>query len=174
MKPEPFILPYKGIMPKIHPSAYIAPGAMVVGDVEIGANASIWPGCVVRGDVNFIRIGEGTNVQDGTVIHVWRNGGPTIIGKGITIGHCVLLHACTLEDYCFIGMRATVMDFAVVESGAMVAAGALVTPKKRVPKGEIWGGNPAKLLRPLSDEERKFIPVSEANYIKLAKEYQNA
>lgn len=169
---QPIILPYKGIMPKIHPTAFIAAGAVIVGDVEIGANANIWFGCVIRGDVQSIRIGEGTNVQDGTVIHVTRGDGPTVIGKGITIGHSALLHACTLEDGCFIGMHATVMDKAVVESGAMVAAAALVTPNKRVLKGQIWGGNPAKFMRELTEKESAYIKTSEENYIRLAKEYQ--
>ncbi len=174
---RPFILPYQGefsstkVLPHIHPSAYIAPGAALIGDVQIGADSGIWFGCVVRGDVNYIRIGERTNVQDGTVIHVTRHTGPTIIGSNITIGHSVLLHACTLEDECFIGMRATVMDGVVVESGAMVAAGALVTPGKRVPKGQLWAGNPAKYFRDLNADEVKFFGVSAQNYVDLAREY---
>src|ERR1700722_17636607 len=126
------IMPYKNIIPTIDPDAFIAEGAVVIGDVHIGSKSNIWFGCVVRGDVNYIRIGERTNIQDGSVIHVTRKTGPTVIGSGITIGHNVLLHACTLEDDCFIGMHATIMDGAVVESGAWVAAGALVTPNKRI------------------------------------------
>ena len=171
---SPIILPYRGIMPKIAPNAFIAPGAVIIGDVEIGSKANIWFGCVIRGDVQSIRIGEGTNVQDGTVIHVTRGDGPTIIGKGITIGHSALLHACTLEDDCFIGMHATVMDKAVVESGAMVAASALIAPNKRVLAGQIWAGNPAKFMRPLSEKESAFIPQSRDNYIKLADEYRSS
>lgn len=167
----PKILPYHGILPTIHPSAFIAPGAVVIGDVHIGAQSNVWFGCVIRGDVAPIRIGERTNIQDGTVIHVTRQIGPTSIGSGITIGHCALLHACTLEDGCFIGMRATVMDFAVVESGAFVGAGALVTPKKRVAAGEMWMGNPAKFIRAVSEAEAAFIPVSAQNYVELAVEY---
>lgn len=169
---HPIILPYRGIMPKIASDAFIAPGAVIIGDVEIGSKANIWFGCVVRGDVQSIRIGEGTNVQDGTVIHVTRGDGPTIIGKNITIGHSALLHACTLEDDCFIGMHSTIMDKAVVESGAMVAAGALIAPSKRVPKGQIWAGNPAKYLRDLKDKEAEFIGMSATNYIALAEEYK--
>lgn len=172
MPHAPIILPYKGIMPKIAPDAFIAPGAVVIGDVEIGPKANIWFGCVIRGDVQSIRIGAGTNVQDGTVIHVTRGDGPTIIGKGITIGHSVLLHACTLEDGCFIGMHSTIMDKAVVETGAMVAAGALIAPGKRVPKGQIWAGNPGKYLRDMKPAEAEFIGISEQNYIKLAADYQ--
>lgn len=171
---KPVILPYRGKLPKISPDAFIASGAVVIGDVEIGAYTNVWFGCVIRGDVNTIRIGERTNIQDGTVIHVTRKTGPTKIGSGITIGHSVLLHACTLEDNCFIGMHSTVMDNAVVESGSMVAAGALVTPNKRVPKGQIWGGNPAKFLRDLKPQEVEFIKISENNYVELAEEYKTA
>lgn len=168
----PIILPYRGIMPKIAPDAFIAPGAVITGNVEIGPKANIWFGCVIRGDVQSITIGAGTNVQDGTVIHVTRTDGPTIIGKGVTIGHSALLHACILEDGCFIGMHATVMDQAVVESGAMVAAGALIAPGKRVLKGQIWAGNPGKYLRDLKPKEAEFIAISERNYIALAEEYK--
>ena len=172
MSHAPTILPYKGILPTIHPDAYIAPGAVIIGDVHIGAFTNIWPGVVIRGDVAPIRIGERTNIQDGTVIHVTRVVGPTTIGSGITIGHQALLHACTLQDGCFIGMRATVMDFAVIETGAFVAAGALVTPKKQVKSGEMWMGNPAKFARPVNAEESAFIPVSAQHYVDLAEEYK--
>jgi carbonic anhydrase/acetyltransferase-like protein (isoleucine patch superfamily) len=172
MTHTPIILPYKGIMPKIAPDAFIAPGAVVIGDVVIGSKTNVWFGCVIRGDVNIIRIGERTNIQDGTVIHITRKTGPTMIGSGITIGHSVLLHACTLEDDCFIGMHATVMDGAVVEKGGMVAAGALITPNKRVPAGQIWGGNPAKFLRDMKQEEKDYIAKSADNYVRLADEYK--
>ena len=170
---QSIILPYKGIMPTIHPEAFIAPGAMVIGDVEIGKDTNVWFGCVIRGDVNTIRIGERTNIQDGTVIHVTRKTGPTVIGSGITIGHKALLHACTLEDGSFVGMGATVIDGAVVESGAMVAAGALVTPGKRIPAGQLWAGNPAKYFRDLKDDEVAYLPWSAEHYVKLAKEYSD-
>lgn len=170
----PIILPYKGKLPIIHETAFIAPGAVVIGDVEIGAYSNVWFGCVIRGDVNTIRIGERTNIQDGTVIHVTRVTGPTTIGSGITIGHSALLHACTLEDNCFIGMGAQVLDDAVVESKAMVAAGALVTPKKRVLSGELWAGNPAKLFRPLKQAELDFFPQSAQNYVELGQEYRES
>ncbi|MBY0406933.1 MAG: gamma carbonic anhydrase family protein, partial [Rickettsiales bacterium] len=149
----------------------IAPGAAIVGDVEIGPDCGIWFGCVVRADVNKVRIGARTNVQDGTTIHVTRDTAPTLIGEGVTIGHAVLLHGCILEDNCFIGMRATVMDGAVVETGAMVAAGALVTPGKRVPSGQLWAGSPAKYFRDLTPEDAAFFPVSAENYVKHAREY---
>lgn len=173
MTQTPIILPYNGIMPKIHESAYIAPGAVIIGDVEIGAESNVWFGCVIRGDVNTIRIGERTNIQDGSVIHVTRKTGPTVIGSGITIGHRVLLHACILEDNCFIGMGATVMDFATVEEGAMVAACSNVTYNKRIASGELWGGNPAKFMREMKEDETNFIPISADNYVRLAKEFMS-
>lgn len=162
---------YKNISPTIAEEVFLAPGSVVIGDTHIGRQSGVWFGCVIRGDVNYIRIGERTNIQDGTVIHVTRKTGPTLIGSGVTIGHSVLLHACTLEDDCFVGMHSTIMDKAVVESGAWVAAGALVTPGKRVLKGQIWAGNPARYLRDMTQEEKDFIPVSAQNYVELAKEY---
>ena len=172
MPHAPVILPFRGIFPTIHPSAFIAPGAVVIGDVEIGAESNVWFGCVIRGDVNSIRIGARTNIQDNSVIHVTRGTGPTRIGSGITIGHHAVLHACTLEDDCFIGMGAVVLDDAVVESGGMLAAGALLAPRKRVKFGELWAGTPAKLFRPLSEAEQGFISVSAQNYVDLAAEYR--
>ncbi len=168
------ILPYKGILPNIHPDAFIAPGAVVIGDVHIGKDSNVWFGCVIRGDVHRIRIGERSNIQDGTVVHVTRDNGPTHIGSNVTIGHGAVIHACTLEDGSFVGMSATVLDQVVVEPGAMVAAGALVAPGKRVPSGEIWAGNPAKLLRKLSEAEVAYISQSARNYVELAKEYLDA
>jgi carbonic anhydrase/acetyltransferase-like protein (isoleucine patch superfamily) len=129
---------------------------------------------VIRGDVQTITIGERTNIQDGTVIHVTRETGPTVIGSGITIGHQALLHACTLEDDCFIGMRATVMDDAVVESGGMLAAGSLLTPSKRVIKHQLWAGSPAKYFRDMTQPEIDWIAGSAAHYVKLAKKHENA
>lgn len=166
------ILPYKGITPTIHPEAFIAPGAVVIGDVHIGKDTNVWFGCVIRGDVNTIRIGERTNIQDGTIIHVTRQTGPTVIGSGITIGHKALIHAATLMDDCFFGMGASILDGAVVEPGAFVAAGAQITPGKRVPSGQMWAGNPAKYFRDLRPEERDFIPISAQNYVDLANDYK--
>ncbi len=169
---SPLILPFKGITPTIHSEAWIAPGATIIGDVHIGAETNVWFGCVIRGDVCPIRIGERTNIQDGTVVHVTRKTGPTTIGSGITIGHSALIHACALEDDCFIGMHATVMDQAVVESGGMLAAGGLLTPGKRIPTGELWAGNPAKHFRALKQEEKDFIAISAGHYVNLSKDYQ--
>ena len=170
------LLPHRGVRPKIAKSAFVAPGAVVIGDVEIGPEASIWFGCVLRGDVNYIRVGAGTNLQDGTIVHVnhGRDGGagePCLIGAGVVAGHMALIHACTIEDGAFIGMRATVMDRAVVESGAMVAAGAVVTPGKRVRKGELWAGIPAKSARPLTAAEIADREYIASHYAELAARY---
>ena len=165
------ILSHKGVMPRIDGSAFVAPGASIVGDVEIGPGSSVWFGCVLRGDVNIIRIGRDSNVQDGTVIHVSGPGNGTHIGDGVTVAHSVLLHDCRLEDGCFIGMQACVMDGAVVEAGAMVAAGALVTLGKRVPAGELWSGRPAKKLRELTEAESAEIERIRGVYKHLSREY---
>ena len=165
------IVPFKGVLPRIAADAFVAPTAVVIGDVEIGPGSSIWYGCVLRGDVAPIRIGRGSNIQDGTVIHVHGGGQGTFVGDGITVGHQALLHACRLEHGAFVGMQACVMDGAVVEGGAMVAAGALVTPGKRVPAGQLWTGRPARYLRDLKDEERANIPESAAHYVELAVDY---
>lgn len=165
------VMPYNGVMPKIHKEAYIAPTASIIGDVTIGKGTGIWFNCVIRGDVESISIGENTNIQDGTVIHVNRNGGKTIIGNNVTVGHKALLHACHLMNDCFIGMGAIIMDNVVVETGAMVAAGSLVTNNKVVKKGEIWAGNPAKFFRNLTQDETDFILISANNYRKHIEEY---
>ncbi len=165
------ILSYNGILPKIAANSFIAPGAYIIGDVTIGTQVGIWFNCVVRGDVAPISIGDRTNIQDGTVIHVTRNGHPTIIGSGVTVGHNAMLHACRLENNCFIGMGAIIMDDVVVESGAMVAAGALVPPRKIIKTGQIWAGNPAKPLRDLTADETAYIKKSEDNYVKHVMEY---
>lgn len=149
----PTILPFEGKWPKIHDSAFIAPGAVIVGDVEIGAHSSIWYNCVVRGDSNHIRIGVGTNIQDGSVVHCDSPradnpvGYPTIIGDHVLIGHMVMIHGCVLHDHAFVGLGSIIMDGCVVESDAMLAAGALLTPGKRIPSGQLWSGRPARHMR---------------------------
>lgn len=165
------IFPYKGVMPKIAADAFIAANATVIGDVVIGSDTGIWFNCVVRGDVNDIRIGARTNIQDGTIIHVAHKFQGTYIGDDVTIGHMALIHACTLEDACFIGMNATVMDGAYVEAGAMVAAGALVTPGKRVGAGELWAGSPARRVRQLNEKDLKIMQYTAPHYVDLARQY---
>ncbi len=172
---------YRGRAPRYDESVFIADTAVVLGDVVLGPRSSVWYGCVLRGDVNRITVGEGTNIQDGTVIHVNHDpagdyaetggGDEAWIGSHITVGHQALLHACRLEDGCFIGMRAVVMDGAVIESGAMVAAGALVTPRKRVLAGQLWAGSPAKYLRDLTAEEKQMMHYSPRHYADLAASY---
>ncbi len=168
------ILPYKGKMPTIHDNTFIAPNAVIIGNVEIGANTGIWFNCVVRGDMNEIRIGANTNIQDGTIIHVDSRTYGTYIGDNITVGHMCLLHACTLEDGCMVGMQATVMDGAVVERGALVAAGALVTPGKRVGADEVWAGSPARRLRDVGDRDKDMLEYIWPGYVELAGDYLRA
>jgi len=168
------IRPYRDRWPVVAAGAFIAEDAVVIGDVEIGARASLWYGVIVRGDVNVIRIGAETNIQDGTIVHCTRNKFGTFIGAGVTIGHRAVIHGCRLEDGCFVGMTACVMDGAVVEGGAMVAAGALVTPGKRVRRGELWAGSPAKLMRALSAEELIYIADAARRYAALGEEYRQA
>lgn len=176
----PLILPYRGILPRIHPTAFIAPNAVVIGDVEIGAHANIWFNVVIRGDDAPIRIGAGANIQDGTVVRVTYDvpgSGehiPTIIGEDVAIGHLALLHGCTLEPGAFVGMKACVMDRAVVQSGAMVAAGALVAPRKLVKAGELWAGTPARFSRALKPEEIDYMRWVPGHYRRLAEEYMAA
>jgi len=163
--------PWRGTWPRVDDTAFVAPTAALIGDVEVGADSSIWFGCTVRGDVHEIRIGERTNIQDGTVVHVTADKFGCYIGSDILIGHSALIHGATLEDGCFIGMRATVLDGAVVESGAMVAAGALVGPGKRVPSGELWAGTPAKKMRDLTEEDMAMFKDGTEGYRLLGQEY---
>ena len=153
--------------PRVASTAYIAENAALIGDVEIADGASIWYGVVLRGDSGGIRIGVNSNVQDNSVMHEG-----VIVGANITIGHLALVHACKLEDNCFIGMKAVVMDEVVVEEGAMVAAGALVTPGKRIPKGQLWAGSPARFMRELRDADYASMRGSAQYYAELAKKYR--
>lgn len=170
MKPQ--ILPWKGVWPTIHPTAFVAPGATVIGRVTIGARSSIWFNCVLRGDINEIVVGSDTNLQDGTIVHV---SGPhgTFIGDRVTVGHSAVVHACRLEDDFFIGIGASVLDAAVVESGAQVGASALVTPRKRVTSGMLWAGIPAKELRPVGEAERAQNADIATRYVALAEQYRD-
>jgi gamma-carbonic anhydrase len=176
----PIILPYRNILPRIDPMAFVAPNAVIIGDVEIGPHANIWFNCLIRGDDAAIRIGAGANIQDGTVVHVTFEDFPggsgerneCVIGEGVAIGHMALLHGCRLEPGAFVGMKGCVMDRAVVESGAMVAAGAVVTPRKRVPAGELWAGTPARFSRAVKPDEQAYMRWVAAHYRALAEEYK--
>ena len=161
------VLPYKGKTPRIADDVFIAPGAVVIGDVEIGPGASVWYNCVLRGDVDRIRIGARSNIQDGTVLHV-DEGAPTTIGADVTIGHMAMVHSCTLEDRAFIGILACVLERVVVEGGAMVAASALVTPNKRVRRGQLWAGVPAKHIRDVTAAELERIAHGVEHYVEMA------
>ena len=165
-------LPYRGVLPTVSESAFIAQTATVIGDVHIGPNSGIWYGCVVRGDVNEIRIGEGTNIQDLTMIHCAELGQGTYLGDNITVGHSAVLHACTIEHNAFIGIQACIMDDCLVEQGAMVAAGALVTPGKVVKANEVWAGRPAQKLRDINDSDLEFFAINRERYKRLADEYR--
>jgi len=159
-------------MSQIHDSAFVAPGAAVIGDVTIGADSNIWYNCTLRGDVNDIRIGARTNIQDGSVVHVTTDFSGTYVGDDVTVGHSAILHACTIEDFGFIGMQACVMDGAVVKERGMLAAGALLTPGKIVPTGQLWAGRPAKYMRDLTKEELDYIAWSAPHYVELGRAHK--
>jgi carbonic anhydrase/acetyltransferase-like protein (isoleucine patch superfamily) len=161
-----------GVTPKVAPDAFVAPSAAVIGDVEIGSESGIWFHCLVRGDLNIIRIGARTNIQDGTVIHVDSGGLATYIGDDVTVGHNAVIHACTLKNRAFVGISATVLDGAVIEEAGMLAAGGLLTPGKRIGPMELWAGAPAKLLRVMSPEERAKFDRNALVYRDLAKRFR--
>ncbi|VVA91888.1 unnamed protein product [Arabis nemorensis] len=159
--------------PIVDKEAFVAPSASVIGDVQIGRGSSIWYGCVLRGDVNTVTVGSGTNIQDNSLVHVAKSNLsgkvlPTTIGDNVTIGHSAVLHGCTVEDEALIGMGATLLDGVVVEKHSIVAAGALVRQNTRIPAGEIWGGNPARFLRKLKEKEFDIFSTSAINYTNLA------
>ena len=170
--------PYLDQFPRLGERVYVDPAASVIGDVELGDDVSVWPGCVVRGDVNFIRVGARTNIQDGTDIH-YSHYGPhaklggfaTVIGEDVTIGHKAIVHACRIGDAALIGMGAIVLDGAVVESHGFVGAGAVVPPGKTVGRGELWLGNPARKVRVLSEADIEGLYYSAQHYVRLKNRY---
>lgn len=166
------ILPWLGVWPRIAASAWVAPTAVVTGDVVVGDDSSLWFGVVIRGDVHEIRIGKRTNIQDGSIIHATKDRAGTYIGDDVTIGHGAIIHACRLSNACFVGMGAIVLDEAVIEQEAMLAAGGVLTPGKRIPAGELWAGNPARNLRDLKSEERADFYQSARRYREYAAGYQ--
>ena len=168
------IHPYRGVVPKVHPSAWIADSADVIGDVELGEESSVWFSTVIRGDVHFIRVGRGTNLQDGTVVHVDRNGTPTILGDYVTVGHAARLHGCHIKSNCLIGIGAVVLDGAVLEEECVVAAGAVVSPGTQVPRGSLLMGAPARVKRSVTEKDLELIYRSAKSYIGLAAEYRVA
>jgi carbonic anhydrase/acetyltransferase-like protein (isoleucine patch superfamily) len=164
--------PYEGRMPRLGARVFLAPGAHVIGDVQLGDDVSFWFNTVARGDVNFIRIGAGTNIQDGSVLHVAHGHFPLIIGKGVVVGHSAVVHACTVGDGALIGIGAKVLDGAIIEPGAQVGAGAVVAPGHRVPSGHLALGIPARVARPLTDEEIGRIAETRDRYIGLKDQYR--
>ena len=167
------IKPFGKTKPGIHPSAFIAENATVLGDVEIGEDASVWFGSVIRGDVNYIRIGARTNIQDMTMIHVSSKTHPTILEEEITVGHRVTLHGCYVERQCLIGIGSILLDGVRIGSQSLVAAGSLLTPGTQIPPRSLVMGAPAKVKRELTDEELAYLDRSWRNYIELKQHYSN-
>ena len=168
---------YKGITPTYDNSVYIDESSVLVGDITLGKDSSVWPLVAARGDVNYIRIGERTNIQDGSVLHLTRasqsnpDGYPLIIGDDVTVGHKVMLHGCQLGNRILVGMGAIVMDNAVVEDDVIIGGGSLVPPNKRLESGYLYVGSPVKQARPLTEQERAFLKISADNYVQLKDEY---
>jgi carbonic anhydrase/acetyltransferase-like protein (isoleucine patch superfamily) len=169
---------FKGISPRLGARVYVDPAATVIGDVELGDDASIWPGAVLRGDVHHIRVGARTSVQDGTIVHVTHDGiyspggVPTLIGNDVTIGHAVVLHACTIGDFAMIGMHSTVLDGATVGTYGFLGAGSVLSPGKAIGERELWLGNPARFVRLLTDRQVESLHYSAAHYVRLKDVYR--
>ncbi|WP_261816297.1 gamma carbonic anhydrase family protein [Vibrio gallicus] len=170
---------YKEIAPSLGSDVYIDDSAVIVGDVSIGKDSSVWPQVAARGDVNHISIGERTNIQDGSVLHVTHknvinpNGFPLVIGNEVTIGHLVMLHGCTIKDRVLVGMSSTILDGAIIESDVYIGAGSLVPPGKVLESGFLYLGSPVKKARPLTDKEHAFLKTSADNYVNNKNDYIN-
>ncbi len=173
----PVLRPYKGIEPSIGDSVYLDPFSSIIGDVRIADDVSIWPMCVLRGDVNHISVGARTNIQDGSILHVARKGEASVdgysldIGEDVTVGHKAMLHACQIGDRVLIGMGAIVLDNVKIEDDVILAAGSLVPPNKTLASGYLYVGSPAKAARPLNEDEYAFLKRSATHYVKLKNEY---
>ncbi len=171
------IATFNGITPNVHPTAYVDPMARIVGDITLGENSSVWPFVAARGDVNHMRVGKRTNIQDGTVLHVTHksvknpSGWPLLIGDDVTIGHAAVLHGCTIGHRVLVGMGAIVLDGAVVEDDVVIGAGSLVPPGKRLESGYLYLGSPCKRARPLTEGELNFFTYSANNYVELKAQY---
>ena len=172
------IRPFESSHPEIASDAWIDPTAVIIGDVSIASQSSIWPMCVVRGDVNHIRIGQRSNIQDGSVLHVSHDsyylpgGAPLLIGDGVTVGHKVMLHGCTIGNGCLIGMGSTILDGAVLEPSLMIGAGSLVPQGKRLEGGYLWLGRPVRRIRPLTEEEIEIMDYTAGHYVRLVERYR--
>ena len=168
---------FDGITPDLAEGVFVDSMALVSGDVKIGKDSSVWPMAVVRGDVNSIQIGERSNIQDGSVLHVthegpYGKGRGLVIGNDVTVGHNAVLHACTIEDFCLIGMSATVLDGAVIKKQVILGAGSLVSPNKILESGYLYLGNPARRARELTDKEKEYLQYSAEHYVRLKQRHQ--
>jgi carbonic anhydrase/acetyltransferase-like protein (isoleucine patch superfamily) len=163
---------YKGRTPQIAATAYIDPQAVVIGDVSIGEHSSVWPGTVLRGDVHFIRIGARTNIQDGSVLHVMRDEHPLLLGDSVTIGHGCVLHGCTIESRCLIGMGSIILNGAKIGTGSIIAAGTLVPEGTVVPPGSLFMGHPGKFRRALTQQDQESIDGYAARYVEYKETYK--
>jgi carbonic anhydrase/acetyltransferase-like protein (isoleucine patch superfamily) len=168
------ILPYRGIWPKIHETAFVAPSADLIGDIELGAHSSVWFQCVIRGDVNWIRIGENTNIQDHSMLHVTRRKSPLFIGNEVTVGHRVTLHGCRIGNRILIGMGAIVMDDVEIGDECIIGAGTLITQRSKIPPKSLVFGSPGRVIRLLTEQELAFLPKSAANYVADGIEYHGS
>jgi carbonic anhydrase/acetyltransferase-like protein (isoleucine patch superfamily) len=179
-RPDVSIITINGKTPQIHDSAFIAPGCRIIGDVTVGPESSIWYNCVIRAEVNRVVIGARTNIQDGSVVHCdgpmpgVPDGFPTIIGDDVLVGHHVMLHGCIMHDRAFVGLSATVMNGAVIEGDAMLAAGAMLTQGKRVEARQLWAGSPARFVRDLDDAAIMGMRIGVAHYVENAKAHAAA
>ena len=179
MYSENKIIPYKGIFPDLEKNVFLAAGSKIIGNVYIGSESSVWYNCVIRADVNHVRIGKKTNIQDGTIIHVSSSGFsatggkgcPTLIGNNVTIGHNATIHACTINDYSLVGMGSIILDGSVIEKMSFVAAGSLVPPGTQIGKEELWAGNPARFKRKINEKEQNLIINTPETYSLLREEF---
>ena len=169
----PDIRPYRGKHPQIAASAYVDPASVIVGDVVIGEDSSVWPLCVIRGDVNYVRIGSRTNVQDGSILHVMKDEYPLILGDDITVGHAVTLHGCTVNSRCLIGMRATILNGVVIGEGSIIAAGTLLIERTTIPPRSLVMGTPGKVKRALGEAEQSTIDMYARRYVEYKNIYRN-
>lgn len=166
------VLKFNKKKPKIGPDCFLAPNSLIIGDVEVGSCSSVWFGTVIRGDVMHIRIGNETNIQDNSVVHVTKDKNPTIVGNNVTIGHSVTLHGCTINDHVLVGIGSIVMDKVDIEEWSIIAAGSVVKPGTKTPSGKLWGGLPAKEIRDINEDEKQWIRELARNYVKLSREYK--
>lgn len=168
------LIPFEGILPKVHPTAWIAETAVLIGDVEVGEESSVWYGCVLRGDVMYVRVGKHTNIQDGSILHVEGGKYPCILGDGVSVGHLAIVHGCEVGDGALIAMGAIVLNNVIVGAGAVVGAGSVVPEGKVIAPGTLWMGTPAKYVRDLREDERERFRMAAVHYSELKGRYRRA